>query len=95
MKTAAISLGLCLSLAATATLVPSVSQAKPGGCLKYGAAGAVAGHYAGHHAVKGAVAGCITGMIVRHEWKKKMREEKKLHQDAPSATPQTISDDKD
>ena len=34
--------------------VPLNAEAKPGGCLKYGAAGAVAGHYAGHHGVMGA-----------------------------------------
>lgn len=39
---------------------------KPGGgCLKYGAAGAVGGHLAGH-GVLGALAGCATGAYVRH-----------------------------
>lgn len=89
MKTTALALGVCFGLAATITLGSVQAEAKPGGCLKYGAAGAVAGHYAHHHGVKGAVAGCVTGMIVRHEWKKKMREEKmheEMHHDAPAAT---------
>ena len=42
------------------------ARAETGGCLKYGAAGALAGHAVGH-GVKGALAGCATGMIVRHE----------------------------
>ncbi len=57
----------------------SVAEAKPGGCLKYGAAGAVAGHVAGHHAVKGAVVGCIAGMVRRHEYNKQMREQQGTH----------------
>jgi hypothetical protein len=47
-----------------------VAQAEPGGCLKYGAAGAVAGHVAGHHAVLGAAGGCAVGMWKRHEYRK-------------------------
>ena len=38
-----------------------VAQAEPGGCLKYGAVGAVGGHVAHHHAVLGAIAGCGVG----------------------------------
>ena len=68
---------LCASLAGA-----TLAEAKPGGCLKYGAAGAVAGHYAGHHAVKGAIAGCVAGMVRRHEYKKQMREEKMENQPA-------------
>jgi hypothetical protein len=49
------------------------AEAKPGGCLKYGAAGAVAGHYAGHHGVMGAVAGCALGIHKRREYKREMR----------------------
>jgi hypothetical protein len=61
----ALALGLvCVSLPA---------DARPGGCLKYGAAGAVAGHYAGHHGVMGAVAGCALGMHKRREYKREMR----------------------
>ncbi len=55
MRTAKFALGLLC--AATLIGAPQV-EAKPGGCLKYGVAGAVAGHYAGHHAMKGAIAGC-------------------------------------
>ncbi len=45
---------------------------KPGGgCLKYGAAGAVGGHLAGH-GVLGAMAGCVTGAYVRHRDKGRM-----------------------
>jgi hypothetical protein len=58
-------------------LAISVSaDAKPGGCLKYGAAGAVAGHYAGHHGVVGAVAGCALGIHKRREYKREMRMER-------------------
>ena len=46
--------------------VPSMAEAEPGGCLKYGAAGAVAGHMAGH-GVMGAVGGCVAGMYARHK----------------------------
>jgi hypothetical protein len=48
----------------------SFAQAEPGGCLKYGAVGAVGGHLAGHHAVLGAAGGCALGMYKRHEYKK-------------------------
>lgn len=48
------------------------ANAKPGGCLKYGAGGAVAGHMA-HHGVKGFMAGCAVGMYRRHEYNKQMR----------------------
>ena len=85
MKTSAIVFSLCLvCLSATGLLATSEVQAKPGGCIKYGAAGAVAGHYAGHHAVKGAIIGCVTGMWRRHEYKKHQREEKKLQNTAPN-----------
>lgn len=62
---------LCAAIAGA-----SQAEAKPGGCLKYGAAGAVAGHYAGHHAVKGAVAGCMAGIVRRHAYEKEMQEQK-------------------
>jgi hypothetical protein len=57
----------------------SAAEAKPGGCLKYGAAGAVAGHMAGHHAIKGAIVGCAAGMWRRHEYNKEMRTEHASH----------------
>jgi hypothetical protein len=51
------------------------ASAEPGGCLKYGAGGAVAGHFVGRgHAVAGAAAGCAAGMYQRHEARKDMRE---------------------
>ena len=65
--------------------VPPIAEAKPGGCLKYGAAGAVAGHYAGHHGIMGAVAGCALGMHKRREYKREMRMQ---HQSAAPATTQ-------
>jgi hypothetical protein len=74
MRTAIVFCCLCVAIGAV-----SPAEAKPGGCLKYGAAGAVAGHIAGHHAVKGAIAGCIAGMVRRHEYKKQMREQQGAH----------------
>lgn len=48
---------------------------KPGGgCLKYGAAGAVGGHLAGH-GVLGALAGCATGAYVRHREKARIADQ--------------------
>ena len=48
---------------------------KPGGgCLKYGAAGAVGGHLAGH-GVLGALAGCATGAYVRHRDKARIADQ--------------------
>jgi hypothetical protein len=96
MKTTAISLGLCLSVAATTMLATPQAQAgKPGGCIKYGAAGAVAGHYVkdsnGHrHLVKGAIAGCVAGMVRRHEYNKHQKElekQKQLDDKAGGAPP--------
>ena len=50
------------------------APAKPpkpkGGCLKYGAAGAVGGHFAHHHGVLGAMGGCAVGAYVKHRSKK-------------------------
>ena len=60
-------------LASLAAGSPAV--AKPGGCLKYGAAGALAGHAAGGHAFKGAIAGCALGYYERRRYKRMMREQ--------------------
>ena len=49
-------------------------QARPGGCLKYGAGGAVVGHYAGHHGVRGAAIGCAIGAWKRHTYNKRLRD---------------------
>jgi hypothetical protein len=68
-----------IAYAATIAIVAGgltgAAQAEPGGCLKYGAVGAVGGHVAGHHAVLGAAGGCALGMYKRHEYKKHMREQ--------------------
>ena len=66
-------------------LIAPQAEAKPGGCLKYGAAGAVAGHLSGHHGVKGALVGCTTGIYVRHEYKKQMKE--KANEQQPQNAP--------
>jgi hypothetical protein len=63
----------------------SVAEAKPGGCLKYGAAGAVAGHYAGHHGFKGFVLGCVAGIARRrayyhHQRELKLQQEQQQNQ---------------
>ena len=74
MKTLMLSLALCGSAAAGTMLSAPLAQARPGGCLKYGAAGAVAGHVAGHHAVRGALFGCAAGMYQRHRYNKQQRD---------------------
>ena len=70
--------------------VPLNAEAKPGGCRKYGAAGAVAGHYAGHHGVmERAVAGCALGMHKRREYKRGVRMQ---HQSAvPVPTQRSVA----
>jgi hypothetical protein len=75
---------LILGLLAAAPAAVSPAAAKPGGCLKYGAAGAVAGHAAGH-GIKGALAGCAVGMYERHRYNKQMREQGAAP--APAAPP--------
>jgi hypothetical protein len=51
-----------------------VASAEEGGCLKYGAGGAVAGHFVGSgHALGGAAAGCAVGAYKRHEARKEAR----------------------
>ena len=69
-----------LTLTAVSALAGSLvvtvpAEAAPGGCLKYGAAGAVAGHMV-HHGIRGAMAGCAAGMYRRHLYNKKMREQR-------------------
>ena len=66
------------SLTAAAVLAVSLGAgaadaAEPGGCLKYGAVGAVGGHLAGH-GVLGALGGCAAGMYRRHLYRKDQRE---------------------
>ncbi|MDE7548652.1 hypothetical protein PY793_11745 [Acetobacter fabarum] len=68
-----------------ATVGATVVRAEPGGCLKYGAAGAVGGHLA-DHTMLGATAGCVTGMYRRHEYRKEARNKAKLYdQEHPGA----------
>ncbi len=82
MRTAKFAVGLLC--AATLLGAPQV-EAKPGGCLKYGAAGAVAGHYAGHHGFKGAIAGCIARYgppqsLYTTNWRGKRRKQRRRMQ---------------
>ena len=71
---------LSLSLAAVMAVgVVPVAHAEPGGCIKYGAAGAVGGHVANHHGVLGAMGGCVTGMYVRHRYRKESRAKAALY----------------
>ena len=74
MKPSIVSLALIGSLVGMTVSAP-LAQAKPGGCLKYGAAGAVAGHMV-HHGVRGFMAGCAAGMYRRHLYNKQMRQER-------------------
>ena len=69
MKKSLVSLAVAGSLAVG---MSAVAQATPGGCLKYGAAGAAAGHMV-HHGVRGFMAGCAAGMYRRHLYNKQMR----------------------
>lgn len=70
---------LALAASVLGATVPAVSQAsEPGGCLKYGAVGAVGGHLA-HHGVLGAAGGCAAGMWKRHQYRKSMREKARLY----------------
>ena len=62
------------ALATGLLVAQSPANAEAGGCLKYGAAGAVGGHLAGH-GVMGALAGCGAGMWTRHEARKHAADE--------------------
>ncbi len=66
------------------TTLPTAAQAEPGGCLKYGAVGAVGGHLA-HHGVLGAAGGCAAGMYKRHVYRRSQRAAAQ-NSDANSAT---------
>ena len=72
MKKSMLSLAVIGSLAVATTALAPTAQARPGGCLKYGAAGAVAGHVV-HHGVRGFMAGCAAGMYRRHLYNKQMK----------------------
>ncbi|GBR53953.1 hypothetical protein AA106555_1502 [Neokomagataea thailandica NBRC 106555] len=71
-------------LAAIATASPALAE--PGGCLKYGAAGAVGGHFV-KHGVLGAVGGCVAGMYTRHEYRKGIAEKAALWDKEHPAAP--------
>ena len=71
-KSIALPIALAVSLGAVLPVAPA--SAEPGGCVKYGAAGAVGGHLA-HHGVLGAAGGCVTGMYVRHRYRKQQRRD--------------------
>jgi hypothetical protein len=79
----------CAALIAGASL-PAAVHAEPGGCIKYGAVGAVGGHLA-HHGVLGAAGGCAAGMYKRHQYRKAQREKARLYdqerQSGARATP--------
>ena len=72
MKKSMLSLAVVGSFAVALTTAAPLAQAAPGGCLKYGAAGAAAGHMV-HHGVRGFMAGCAAGMYRRHLYNKQMR----------------------
>ena len=61
--------------------VPGAVQAQPGGCLKYGAGGAIAGHFAGGHGWKGAAAGCALGYLRRKQWERQQAQRQRLDRD--------------
>ena len=69
---------LALAAALAGASLPVAGHAEPGGCLKYGAVGAVGGHLA-HHGVLGAAGGCAVGMWKRHKYRKSEREKAKLY----------------
>ncbi|MCP1220681.1 hypothetical protein NKW45_02340 [Acetobacter orientalis] len=69
---------LLAAVAVVALTTGTVAQAEPGGCLKYGAAGAVGGHLV-NHGVLGAVGGCVTGMYRRHEYRKEAKQKAALY----------------
>ena len=75
MKKSMLTLTAAATLAAGFAFTAQVAEAAPGGCLKYGAAGAVAGHMV-HHGIRGAMAGCAAGMYRRHLYNKQMRQER-------------------
>jgi len=62
------------------TLPMGTALAEEGGCVKYGAGGAVVGHFAGHHAMSGAAIGCGVGAWKRHEARKQERAQERAYQ---------------
>jgi hypothetical protein len=76
-----------VAIGASLVALAPETQAAPGGCLKYGLAGAVAGHYAGHHAFKGAVLGCIAGIARRKQYLNEQERLKKEQEEGHPAEP--------
>ncbi len=89
-KLFALPLALTLSLGAALPVAPALAE--PGGCLKYGAAGAVGGHLA-HHGVLGAAGGCATGMYVRHRYRKQQRRDAAAYRAEHSGDAAPMGDD--
>lgn len=69
------------ALLATGLATTPAQAAEPGGCLRYGAVGAVGGHLA-HHGVLGALGGCAAGAYRRHEYRKQQRAAARQNQNA-------------
>ena len=89
MKKSLVSLAAVGSLALGLTVAAPLAQATPGGCLKYGAAGAAAGHMV-HHGVRGFMAGCAAGMYRRHLYNKQMRSGTSSDSMRPAASGRTM-----
>lgn len=79
MKKSMLTFTAACALAGGLVVIAPVAEASPGGCLKYGAAGAAAGHMV-HHGIRGAMAGCAAGMYRRHLYNKQMREQRAVGQ---------------
>ncbi len=60
---------------------PEVTQAKPGGCLKYGVGGAIAGHFAGGHRWTGAALGCALGIYQRRRYESQAQSQERLRRE--------------
>ena len=93
---------LALAAVLAGVSIPVAVHAEPGGCLKYGAVGAVGGHLA-HHGVLGAAGGCAAGMWKRHEYRKDLRDKARAYdqdrrpdgQTPPNANPGPAPDNQD
>jgi hypothetical protein len=69
------------TMTATLAIPLAVSaSAEEGGCLKYGAGGAVAGHFAGRHTMSGAAVGCGVGSWKRHRSREADRAQERAYQ---------------
>jgi hypothetical protein len=68
-------------LVALISLMTLPATAEEGGCLKYGAGGAVAGHFAGRHTMSGAAVGCGVGTWKRHKARDAERAQDRAYQE--------------